>query len=695
MTHTIAHEELELLQRVALHLEENPYDVPPSEADTVAELMRLRDELASAKEEDKAAIMTQYDHHFALLRQLRETRERPQVDPASPYFAHLRLSEDGKERDLCLGKATRVERGLRIVDWRNAPISRIFYSYRQGEIFEETFGERLMEGEVVARRTVTIRGGELHRIDAPEGTFVQGPDGALVLRSSLTPKLSGGMGASETQLHEVGDGMGRRFGRDGRARDLRSDKRLPDIAGLIDPEQFDLITRPGQGFLVVRGPAGSGKTTVALHRIAYLAFGDRGIDSPRTLFLVFSRALRDYVGRVLPALGLNRVHPMTFPEWAHEQRKRHFPKLPRKTRDDTPAVVLRLKTHPATMIALERQVELVSGPSTMAQAIDDWASVLTEERNLREVLAEVAPDAFSEAELSKAFTWNRDRYNELVERLDGDRDVVAQLDPEDDALLLRAFQVRVGPLRFKGQRPLTYRHICIDEVQDFSPIEVRVLLGTLDRHKSITLAGDTQQHVTSSSGFTSWSAFFGWLGLEGAALETLSVAYRSARPIVEFAVALLGDNAEDEAPRTVRDGPPVELFRFTDHGQTVAFLGDVLKDLARDEPLASVAVIVPDRGMALLYEQGLKRSEVPRLRRVVDEEFSFSPGVEIVEVRDVKGLEFDYVVIVEASYRYYGNSPSARRLLHVAATRAIHQLWVTSVDEPSPVVKAAMEQTKA
>ena len=54
----------------------------------------------------------------------------------------------------------------------------------------------------------------------------------------------------------------------------RADKRLPEITGLIDPEQFDLITRPSEGFLVIRGTAGSGKTTVALHRIAYLAYDD-------------------------------------------------------------------------------------------------------------------------------------------------------------------------------------------------------------------------------------------------------------------------------------------------------------------------------------------------------------------------------------------------------------------------------------
>jgi DNA helicase-2/ATP-dependent DNA helicase PcrA len=130
----------------------------------------------------------------------------------------------------------------------------------------------------------------------------------------------------------------------------------------------------------------------------------------------------------------------------------------------------------------------------------------------------------------------------------------------------------------------------------------------------------------------------------------------------------------------------VELFRFTDHGMAVAFLGDVLKELERREPLASVVLLAPDVETAVLYEQGLKAAEVPRLRRVVSHDFRFAPGVEVVPVTAVKGLEFDYVILLEPSARHYPDRPDARRLLHVAATRAIHQLWLTCVETPSPIL---------
>ena len=79
-------------------------------------------------------------------------------------------------------------------------------------------------------------------------------------------------------------------------------------------------------------------------------------------------------------------------------------------------------------------------------------------------------------------------------------------------------------------------------------------------------------------------------------------------------------------------------------------------------------------------------SDVPRLRRVKDGEFAFEAGVEVTEVAEVKGLEFDYVVLVEVSAACYPDNSHCRRLLHVAATRARHQLWLMAVGSRSPLL---------
>ena len=103
-----------------------------------------------------------------------------------------------------------------------------------------------------------------------------------------------------------------------------------------------------------------------------------------------------------------------------------------------------------------------------------------------------------------------------------------------------------------------------------------------------------------------------------------------------------------------------------------------------------MALLAPDPGLSVLYAEGLERADLQDVRRVEQQRFAFAPGIDVVEVDQVKGLEFDYVVIIEASARYWPDTPHHRRLLHVAATRAVHQLWVTSVATPSSILPEAI-----
>jgi DNA helicase-2/ATP-dependent DNA helicase PcrA len=684
----IVAEELALCERVRASLERRPQVAAPTEAPIVRDLERLREQLVSrAESKDAMSLMEQWNRQTALLQQLRSSRAAPVVDPRSPYFAHLRLRENGEERDLCLGRATCIDGDVRIVDWRNAPISRVFYRYQQGEEYEEELGGSLRSGAVAARRTVCIRDGVLDRIEAPEGVFMRqdGPAGRWNRSEADRSRLAGGE-ATALRAYGIEHTDERCLGTDLNGDRRRLDKHLPEITGLIDPEQFDLISRPSPGFLVIRGSAGSGKTTVALHRIAYLAYDDPEIDSDHTIFVVFSPALRNYVSHVLPALDVNRVRVVTFHDWAAELRRRHFPQLPAGARPDTPAVVQRIKLHPGVAEALARHVEETPGLRTPQQALDDWASVLTRPALLRECCVNDAADGIGDTDIRQFAEWCRRRNEELFARLEGDAEADAELDAEDDALLLRAWQLRIGPLRQPRQQPLTFRHVAIDEVQDFALIEVQVLLGCLDDRRSITLAGDTQQQVMEHSGFTSWSDFLEHLGVAGTAIETLRVSYRSTRQIMAFALGVLGDLREDEEPpEAPRAGPPVELFRHTDRGACVAFLADALRELTHNEPLASVAILTPSSEVSAAFYEGLSRSELPDLRRVERQDFTFAPGIEISEIEQAKGLEFDYVILVDVCAQNFPDTPASRRLLHVGATRAVHQLWLTSVGTPSPL----------
>jgi len=685
----VVEEELRLLEQVRDALAQLPPRDHSAEDGLVRELERVRELLVSGEEQkDHQALLEQWDRGSALLRQLRASREAPEVDALSPYFAHLRLRESDRERDVCIGKATCIKSGVRVVDWRHAPVSKLFYRYEQGDRYEEELGGRVVAGQVVARRTVAIRDAVLERIDAPEGSFVRGAT-EWTATAARGPRLSGGEGAA-MRAYALGAAAERRLGTDLEGARRRIDKHLPDIAGLLDPEQFDAIGRPGPGFLVVRGTAGSGKTTVALHRIAYLAYQDPEIDAPTTLFLTLSPALRDYVSHVLPGLGVSKVRVLTFPEWAEQQVRRLFPVLPRERRLDTPDFARRLKLHPALEFALAEHVRTTPGPATVAQAVDDWASVQTNLALLEAVLLPHPANVLSPAELRSATDWCRARHEELMAFLEGDAESPAALDAEDDALLLRAWQRRAGPLPERPGIPLGYRHVAVDEVQDFSLLELRVIRDCLSEAPSMTLAGDTQQQTAAHAGSSSWAELLGGLELPAPELRTLRVAYRSTREIVAFSRAVLGPLAEDEPPDVLRSGPPVEIFSFTDAGACVAFLSEALRRLADEEPLASVAVLTPSSEISALYAEGLEQSEVPRLRHVVGGRFAFAPGVEVTEIEQAKGLEFDYVVLVEVSAAHFRETAASRRLLHVGATRAVHQLWVTTTGVPSRLLPVAI-----
>ncbi len=672
--HKIVIEEQEILADIRRRLLENPLGTTKnSEVSLAKDIHTLQSQLGTCKEEDKGAMLQQIGQMAALIDQARKLRDKAVVNPDSPYFAHLRLSENKRERDVFLGRATRLSHGIRIVDWRNAPISKLFYRYEEGDEYAEQIAGREREGSVVTRRTMHIESGELVRIDANKQSFVRTNDGWTCLDPQVT-RLTGGQGAALRAGRRTGASLGS-------GQKLRADKHLPDIAALIDPEQFELITGRQSGVVVLRGAAGTGKTTVALHRIAYLNYAHpKQFPASRILVVVWGRAMSDYVTHVLPALGVDGVQVTTWDTWARNMVKRHYPHLPGQVSHDTPEPVVRIKLHPGIADALAEAAKFEPHRRTPQAAFEDWGRVLTD----KPLLARVMGDDISAKQLDRAHAWCTSQWKAVNAWWEGDREADARLDPEDDALLLRTWQLRVGPLRSKKKRPLSYAHMALDEVQDFSPIEVQILLDTVSKEKCITLAGDTRQHITQHAGFSSWAGFLDRIGVASTALNTLAVSYRSTHPITQFAVSVLED--DDKPATTLRDGPPVELFRFSDHGAAVAFLARVLRQLVKDEPLANIALLTPDMALARLYFDGLMASEAPNVRLIQNQSFAFKPGIDVVPVGEIKGLEFDYVVVIEASAAHWPDTPHHRRLLHVAATRAVHQLWLTSVGTPTSIL---------
>jgi len=730
--------------------------------DDAGALIELRDALAEAKPEDQGSILEQMHRIEALSRQ-RGKGDVPPVDRKSPYFGHLRLDEGGKRRDVLIGARSYVEPGggVQIVDWRNAPVSRLFYRYEEGDSYEERLGDRLVEGEIVARRTVAIVDAELRRVASPQGTFSRdlhtgawrevatrrarlhiARDGSAAevvgTAARATPALPAPAATPATR--------GRLGFEDGGVR--RPDRHLPAIAALIDPRQFELITQPSSGLIAVQGSAGSGKTTIGLHRIAYLAFAEpRRFRPEKMLVIVYQRALAAYVSRVLPSLDVDGVPVITFAGWAEAVRRATLPALEAGITEDTPPVVMRAKAHGALLrIIDDRQVALAdwcrarlegdlagnpdaaaavafwdgtSGPvdgrvtalatwlrdatvdpatrnalenvgralrARTRDVVGEWAALFTDRAALGDGFARHAPGAFTPGQLDDLHRWcvARDRLRTGGPSEDGD---VFALDAEDEALLLRIYQRQRGRLS-DGKGSLAYEHMMVDEVQDFSPLELAVLLDTTSAHRSVTLAGDTAQAIAPEHGFSNWAELLDFLAISHERVEPLRVSYRSTREIVDVAEHVLGPLMGDVRPVAPRSGAPVESFAFASAGEAAEFLSHALKELVRLEPEASVALLARHPEQARVYYEALAHAEVPGIRLVADQDFSFTAGIDVTDVRQSKGLEFDIVILLEVSDASYPASDDARRLLHVAMTRAAHQLWVTHTGTPSPLLPA-------
>jgi len=737
------------------------------------EMVALRDEIGEARLEDVPQLIAQMER----LQNVSATRGDLQtflVDPASPYFGHLRLREriPGRgvvERDVLIGRATFVDAAARvnIVDWRHAPVSQLFYRYSEGSDYEERFGNRDVEGDVIARRTLTIDGGVLLRVACPQGVWARANARAPWQRTDLpSHALAGGQDtAARPERGVLGAAPAGR---------QALDRHLPEIAALIDPRQFDVMTAPGGGVVVIQGGAGSGKTTVGLHRLAYLSYNHPAEFPARRLAVItHGAALAAYIGQVLPSLGVGSVRAGTFGGLAERALRADIPWLRAAVVDEAPPAVTRVKSHPALLHELERLAKAYRGKRGSRAAVELWADLLTDRGRLLALLRDAAEMPVSEQDVLDAHAIMTDRVAAIlardpresgeappaktkkgrkgakaperekdtslgrpgpdmhwtamgleqkagqrtvdsdlpegVRRVEGSgdddddqnvrgatgidglptEDDLPTLDADDVAILLRANQLLRGAKH-------AFAHLFVDEAQDLSPMKLSVLIGRTAANvrggkgvPSITLAGDTSQRLFLDNGFGDWRGVLGHLGLAHVAVEPLRIAYRSTREIMEVARAAMGPLADPEAPEAPRSGAPVEAFRFPGVGAAVAFLAEALRDLSAREPRATVALLARYPEQADRYFEGLRRAEVPALRRVRAQEFAFRPGIEVTDVRQVKGLEFDYVVMLDANNTSYGRDDESRHLFHIGVTRAAYQLWIVVTATPSPLFAGA------
>ncbi|MDB5215594.1 MAG: hypothetical protein JWO86_3521 [Myxococcaceae bacterium] len=643
---------------------------------SVDAMRALREEAARASADDLPPLLLELSVRQRLAERT-DVAELPDRD--APYFAHLCVREGNVSKDYLLARATLLDTpaGVRIVDWRVAPVARIFYRYREGDDYEESFPGREAEGVVEARRVLVIERGVLVRII--------GDDVVLARDASGWSRSDRG----ELALSSGGAGTAVRPGAHA------------DVTALLDREQFAAASAPAEQALVVLGSAGSGKTTVALHRLAKIGAADpEHRPFERAAVVVPEEGLARLSRRLLAPLGASSAQVQTLDAWALGLARRVFGEPMPKVHLDAPGVVSSLKRHPALHDALRVRYAKLSAKSTtlvalrrrLADAFTDRAflagvvdaargelSRSAVEESVRHTLLQLAePLARELASISDA---ERKRAVDGRAIDDGTPEALAgTVDVEDLPifLFLRAWRSGLDLARLA--------HVVIDEAEDFSLFELYVLGKQLADPPSVTLAGDEAQQTSTC--FAGWKRAVEALGTSDALTCRLEVSYRCPRPIVEIAERILGPIAKRKpikvAPMKAEGGAPVGLYAFPEDGHAQLFLATALRDLVDREPHASIGVLAASSDAARRLFEVL--ADVPATRLVVDGAFSFETGIDVTDVDSAKGLEFDYVIVPDATADAYPATDDARRRLHVAATRASHQLWLVAGGEPTAIV---------
>lgn len=674
----IVEEELALLESARAAIDRAAAR-PTHRAPSAADLRELRDEAVAARDQDLAPLLQELAVRKALHRR---AAEQVFPDREQPYFAHLKVREGKEQRDYLLGDASLFDGGVRLVDWRVAPVAQIFYRYREGDAYEEEFPGRTAEGTVVARRIVVLQEGALVEILTDDRALRRERDGRWRREGEGPGGLRPGGSGTAFRPGDLVPGSG-------------SVGRKTPITALLDREQFAAIQAPPERPLLVLGSAGSGKTTVALHRLALVA-AKPNFPIARSMVVVPEEGLARLTRRLLAPLGARDVQVKTLDEWILWLARLSLGDTLPRVWTEAPSLTVSLKRHPALFDELRRRFQ---GLTPEKATLPRLRRALTEAFTDRALLGRVVSAAGAALPLGaiedtvrhtlrqsddsfarelRSIT-DRERTRTLDSKgIDEDTpdDVAGTVDLEDLPILL-SLRASVGL-----HAAPTLAHLVLDEAEDFSLFELDLLRRHVGPRTALTLAGDEAQQTTSS--FGGWRRNLEILGAQQPLTCRLSTSYRCPRPIAEIAARVLGPLAPPTPLRAARDGVPVASRTFHSPQTAHLFLASALADLLNQDPTASVGVLCRDLATA----QNLHRVLAPQIQaRLVERgEFSFDPGVDVAEVASAKGLEFDYVVVPDASADQYPADDDARRTLHVAVTRASHQLLLLSVDTPSPLL---------
>ncbi|WP_042351620.1 HelD family protein [Bacillus massiliigorillae] len=680
------------------------------------ELKRLQKVLSTLDEQlDKLERVPVYHgDNFSeqILESMRELdRQNLRIGVQEPYFGRLDFQEDGQlePNPIYIGKvgASDVETMKPfVIDWR-APVASMFYSFTGGEelaFYQSPDG--LVEGEVHLKRNIAIRKRELERV---VDTYVKGSEDV-----SLT---------DDFLLYRLGE---------------NKDNKLKDIVSTIQSEQNDIIRAEKNKPLLIQGVAGSGKTTVALHRLAFLIYEYREqLQADRMIIFAPNSLFLDYISGVLPELGVGHIKQTTFPEWALTQLdnvvklKHPEEKLQEAfsiNRDNEKVMLGKLKGSMKFKAFIEESIIQFEKNLVPTTNLELWNRAIITVDEIKKWLFEYKHypllkrrerlvariKRWMEIELKKFEGTNEKKLlkKEANKRLNAymkfwpkvtplsfytsmmKQKEIVELLPE---VLVRETEknCRKKEVYIEDLAPLLYihhqltgiegkqkfHHVVIDEAQDFSPFQIHIL-KELTLGNSFTILGDLSQAIYDYQGIEDWNDFKEVFQETG--YYELTRSYRSTKEIIEFANEVI-KHAEVPvglATPVFRSGEKVKVIATDDQFTEIV---KVLQDL-RNENLKTIAIIGrTDVECRKIHEQlltvGIKANVIEA------NQSKYEGGISVVPVYLAKGLEFDAVLLIDVDASHYKDSKSDAKLLYVGCTRALHDLRIFHSGEASPLIQ--------
>ena len=593
---------------------------------------------------------------------------------SKPYFARIDMTTDDnanlEKYYIGVHSLTQGENDYRIVDWRS-PIASIFYDYEKGPCKIKT-NSSILNCDLKNKRQFGITSGNLdYYID----TTINIED--EILQEALAKN---------------------------------STNQMKSIVQTIQKEQNEIIRGDENKTLIVQGVAGSGKTAIALHRIAYLLYKMQGkITSDNIIFLSPNNAFSSYVSSVLPDLAEDDIDKLQLDLIARNYLKRHLI-LERKYEQIERLINLNdLKEYKykTSFQFLQELLDFAKKNYIDNFRLDSFSihDVVIDTDKIHKLFFE----RYSDRDLFTRIKWITDNIFDIyfykiknIERINKLKELIFTklysniankncvkayinfLQSKGLKLELVGDKVKnedaYGILFFKMfifglDRYSHVKHLVIDEMQDYSPLQMYIINNLFDCPK--TIVGDYNQTLIPEDTKSNFKYFDNVFGENIQYLE-INKTYRSTVEIVEFSNNIV---SKPTANVVLRHGETVDLVRTSkiDIIKTLKNLINTYKNNGNK----SIGIITRSNSEARKLFS-LVKNDLSEINLIDDNIDSYNNEICIISAYNSKGLEFDGVICFDTSENYL--SEIDKNLLYIACTRALHKLSLIYIERSSKFI---------